>query len=259
MYGRRHGQSSCQGGWWPRDVLLRARACADGPCACVGLPRGRWHAGSSAARDARACIRVLAGGWRTVRRAGEARQPSKDRAARLGCACKVGRISPEEHIVKELEVFPSICVHLKLCSSRQRIRRKRTCSRETRIAHERELSGSTHCRASILRWLQPVSPIRACPHNSQQAARSAITQGEARRLARHSLHKEGWCKCEACAKPRQVPWHTSCRGPGERGAPWMQQLGPAGLKEWRERVNSPCFSAVRALKNKPHRAWPKPG
>ena len=93
------------------------------------------------------------GGWRTVRRAGEARQPSKDRAARLGCACKVGRISPEEHIVKELEVFPSICVHLKLCSSRQRIRRKRTCSRETRIAHERELSGSTHCRASILRWL----------------------------------------------------------------------------------------------------------
>jgi len=129
LYGRRHGQSSCQGGWWPRDVLLRARACADGPCACVGLPRGRWHAGSSAARDARACITVLAGGWRTVRRAGEARQPSKDRAARLGCACKVGRISPEEHIVKELEVFPSICVHLKLCSSRQRIRRKRTSCR----------------------------------------------------------------------------------------------------------------------------------
>jgi len=97
-----------------------------------------------------------------VRRAGEARQPSKDRAARLGCACKVGRISPEEHIVKELEVFPSICVHLKLCSSRQRIRRKR----------------------------------------------------------------------------------TSCRGPGERGAPWMQQLGPAGLKEWRERC---CVRSVAEL------------
>jgi len=64
--------------------------------------------------------------------------------------------------VKELEVFPSICVHLKLCSSRQRIRRKR----------------------------------------------------------------------------------TSCRGPGERGAPWMQQLGPAGLKEWRERC---CVRSVAEL------------
>ena len=187
-------------------MLLRARACADGPCACVGLPRGRWHAGSSAARDARACIRVLAGGWRTVRRAGEARQPSKDRAARLGCACKVGRISPEEHIVKELEVFPSICVHLKLCSSRQRIRRKRTCSRETRIAHERELSVLNRCRASILRWLQPVSPyahahiIRNRPQGRRsRRGKRGVLQGI------HSTRKDG-------ASARRAPSQDRCHG-----------------------------------------------
>ena len=37
--------------------------------------------------------------------------------------------------------------------------------------------------------------------------------------------------CEACAKAGLVPWHTTCRGPGERGAPWMPLLGPARLKE----------------------------
>ena len=183
--------------------------------------------------------------WHTSRRAGRARRPSKDRAAWLGCACKVGRISREERIVKEPEAFPSTCVDLKLRSSHQKISRKRTCSRQRWITQEGEFCVFSRCRASILRWLRPVPPACACPHNSKPAARSANAQGEARRLARHSLHQEGRCKCEACAKPGQVQWHTACRGPGERGAPWMPQLGPAKLKELRAGLNSPSWAAVR--------------
>ena len=231
MCAPRHLKSSCQRGWWPRDVLQRAHACADGPCGCVVRSRGRWRAGSSDARDAGACVRMLAWMRRTRRRAGGARQPSNEKADGLGCDCKVSRTSPAEQTVKETEAFPSICVDQKLRSSHQKIIVKRTCSRERRIAQERELSGLRLFRASILRWHRPVPPACARPHNSKQAARSANTQGEARRLARHSLHTEGRNMCEACAKAGLVPWHTTCRGPGGRGAPWMPLLGPARLKE----------------------------
>ena len=179
--------------------------------------------------------------WRTSRRAGGARRPSKERAAWLGCECKVCRTSPAEQTVKETEAFPSICVDQKLRSSHQKISVKRTCSRERRIAQERELSGLNPFRASILRWHRPVPPACARPHNSKQATRPANALGEARRLARHSLHTEGRNMCEACAKPGHVPWHTTCRGPGECGAPWMPLLGPARS---REVVNQPQVAIV---------------